>query len=120
MENIKKPINIIVLLKIALFCAFLSIPKISTSIEFNEDFYSSHKKSEIQSAILKLGGYQEQQTIKKGLKKIVSNSAPDAILQSSVLTFFSLATTPDTFDFSCLQYCQSPKSTSARGPPLYS
>lgn len=120
MENIKKPINIIVLLKIALLCAFLSIPKISTSFEFNEDFYSSHKKSEIQSAILKLGGYQEQQTVKKGIKKLTSTSAPDVTLSSYTLTFFFQKAQPETFDYSCLQYCQSSKSTSARGPPQYS
>lgn len=120
MIKVKKPINIIVLLKIALFCAFLSIPKISTSIEFNDDFYSSQKKSEIHSVILKFGGLNEHQSLKKGLKKIASQSAPDAIIESTFLSFYTSSAQSESFDYSSLQYCQSPKSTSARGPPLYS
>ena len=115
MQKDKKSINIVFILKIALFCAFLSLPKFSISLNSFEDFLSSHKKSEIHSAVLKVGGSQEY----NGLKKVFSHSS-DALYNEAIITFFGPILDNPRFSFSSSSFFQTNKSISARGPPRHS
>lgn len=115
MQKAKNPINIVFILKIALFCAFLSIPKFSISLNSPDDYLSSHKKSEIQSAILKVGGTHEY----KGLKKPFYHSGA-ALHDEAVITIIGPIIDRPLFNFSSLLFIQSTKSISARGPPRHS